>query len=196
MATKKVKKASIQQNIDNLKSRVGNLNNEVIHLTDNAVEATLTTGAKWQTLMTKVLKSGTNLLDKQQDLVFDTLEELKGQYTSGNKRFRKLVGLGTTKAKKVATKKVEQKVKAIDTKAIKAAYAKSDNVQAKDDLKQIEGIGPKVETLLNQAGINTFDQLSKATVKNIKTILEGAGPRFKSLNPNTWKQQAKAAAKK
>ena len=65
---------------------------------------------------------------------------------------------------------------------------------AKDDLKKIEGIGPKIEELLNKAGISTFQDLGKAKAAAVKKILEAAGPRYKMHDPESWSSQAKMAA--
>ena len=62
-----------------------------------------------------------------------------------------------------------------------------------DDLKVIEGIGPKIETLLNAAGIMTFAQLARSSVSSVKTILDEAGPRFQMHDPSTWMEQAALA---
>lgn len=70
---------------------------------------------------------------------------------------------------------------------------KSTKVQ-KDDLKKIEGIGPKIESLLNAEGISSFLQLSKTKADVVKAILDAAGPRFKMHNPGSWAKQAKLAA--
>ncbi|MDX1523704.1 MAG: 4Fe-4S binding protein, partial [Anaerolineae bacterium] len=63
-----------------------------------------------------------------------------------------------------------------------------------DDLKKIEGIGPKIATLLNEAGITTFAGLAKTEVSKIREILEAAGPRYKLSDPETWPEQAALAA--
>lgn len=65
---------------------------------------------------------------------------------------------------------------------------------AKDDLKKIEGIGPKIQTLLEAKGISSFGDLAKADVSLLMEILEAAGSRFKMHDPTTWPQQAKLAA--
>ena len=78
--------------------------------------------------------------------------------------------------------------------ATKSANAKSDT--KKDNLKQIEGIGPKIANLLSEAGINTFEKLAGTNMNDLKSILEAAGSRFKSLNPATWRMQAKKLMKK
>ena len=63
-----------------------------------------------------------------------------------------------------------------------------------DDLKKIEGIGPKIEELFHNAGIMTFAQLSETSVETMEAILTEAGPRFSTHNPGTWAQQAGLAA--
>lgn len=65
---------------------------------------------------------------------------------------------------------------------------------AKDDLKKVEGIGPKIEGLLNDAGINTFAALSNAKVQDLEKILNDAGPRYKMHDPKTWPKQGELAS--
>ncbi|HJS19867.1 MAG TPA: 50S ribosomal protein L21 [Anaerolineales bacterium] len=61
-----------------------------------------------------------------------------------------------------------------------------------DDLTKLEGIGPKVAKVLNQAGISTFAALSEAKVEEIQKFLSDAG--LKMMDPTTWPEQAKLAA--
>ena len=63
-----------------------------------------------------------------------------------------------------------------------------------DDLKKIEGIGPKIEQLLHEAGIKTFDILANSQSATIKEILVAAGSRFQMHDPTTWPEQARLAA--
>ncbi|MFK7810434.1 MAG: 30S ribosomal protein S1 [Saprospiraceae bacterium] len=63
-----------------------------------------------------------------------------------------------------------------------------------DDLKKIEGIGPKIAELLQNADIKTFTALSETTPDKIKEVLEAAGSRYKMHDPTTWPDQAKMAA--
>ena len=82
--------------------------------------------------------------------------------------------------------------KAAAPKAVK----KSANTEgaAKDDLKKIEGIGPKIEELLNAEGIRTFQDLAAAAYERLKDILTAAGNRYKMHDPATWAQQSQMAA--
>lgn len=63
-----------------------------------------------------------------------------------------------------------------------------------DDLKKIEGIGPKIAGLLNDGGIKTFNQLANAKIERLQEILDAAGPRYRIHNPGTWPKQAEYAA--
>lgn len=86
----------------------------------------------------------------------------------------------------VAEVKKEEPVK----KVVETPKAETKNSSEKDDLKVVEGIGPAIEKLLNEAGIFTFDQLSNKTVANLEKILDDAGPRFRVHVPETWPYQA------
>ncbi|MCF0060681.1 hypothetical protein MUK70_15675 [Dyadobacter chenwenxiniae] len=59
-----------------------------------------------------------------------------------------------------------------------------------EDLKIIEGIGPKIEELLNREGIRTIEQLADTSIIRIAAILKKAGPRFQIQNPTSWPKQA------
>ena len=63
-----------------------------------------------------------------------------------------------------------------------------------DDLKIVEGVGPKIEQLLKEGGIHTWADLAAADVDRLKEILDAAGPRYQIHNPSTWPAQAKFAA--
>ncbi|MFK8102106.1 MAG: proprotein convertase P-domain-containing protein [Saprospiraceae bacterium] len=63
-----------------------------------------------------------------------------------------------------------------------------------DDLKVVEGIGPKIEGLFNDAGIYSWSKLSVTSASVLKDILERAGDRYKMHNPKTWPDQAALAA--
>ncbi len=64
-----------------------------------------------------------------------------------------------------------------------------------DDLKIIEGIGPKIEELLNAANIYTYEQLATSELTTLRTILDNAGARFRMHDPQTWPIQADIAEK-
>jgi len=68
------------------------------------------------------------------------------------------------------------------------------SVKAKaDKLTLIEGIGPKIASILTENGIVTFADLASSKVPSLAKILKSAGPRFSMHKPNSWPKQAKLA---
>ncbi len=63
-----------------------------------------------------------------------------------------------------------------------------------DDLKIVEGIGPKIEKLCNDNGIWTWRQLADADVEALRKMLDEAGPNYRISKPETWPKQAELAA--
>lgn len=59
-----------------------------------------------------------------------------------------------------------------------------------DDLKIVEGIGPKIEALFNAAGINTWYELSQTSTEKLQSILDAGGENYAMHNPSTWARQA------
>ena len=95
--------------------------------------------------------------------------------------------------KKPAAKKEETaETKSVEPEAKSGTDAKT-AVSEADDLKKIEGIGPKIEEVLNKAGVTTYKQLAAMDRDAIKAILDTV-PTLKSKEPKTWPQQAKLAA--
>jgi large subunit ribosomal protein L27 len=62
-----------------------------------------------------------------------------------------------------------------------------------DDLKLVEGIGPKIEELMHAAGITSWAELAAAPLEKLEAILDEAGPRFRIHDPATWSKQAEMA---
>lgn len=62
-----------------------------------------------------------------------------------------------------------------------------------NDLKIIEGIGPKIEELFKTSGILTWKSLSETSVDRCNEILDKAGDRFRIHDPGTWPRQSKLA---
>ena len=78
---------------------------------------------------------------------------------------------------------------------IAAAKAAGFDVSGDDDLKVVEGIGPKIEQLLHGAGVKTFAQLAQTNVTRLREILDAAGPHYRISDPTTWPEQSLLCAK-
>jgi len=92
-------------------------------------------------------------------------------------------------------KKAAPKAEKAAPKTEKVAEAKAPKAAKKvDDLKLIEGVGPKAAEALVEAGITTFSKLAKTSADAVKAILEASESKLSHLDPTTWAQQAQLAA--
>ena len=89
------------------------------------------------------------------------------------------------------------KKKAEDTEVATAEVVETKAAPKKakaDDLKLIEGIGPKGAEVLHAAGILTFADLASATPERIKEILDASEGHFNAADTHSWPDQAQLAA--
>ena len=62
-----------------------------------------------------------------------------------------------------------------------------------DNLQLIEGIGPKINSVLIKGWIETFEELADASESEVTKILNKAWKQFALANPKTWSEQASLA---
>ena len=134
------------------------------------------------------------------------------KFTRGRKdrTFIHIVPFGAETATKVAPKAKKAAPKAVAPKKVEAPKVEAPKAAAKsgekivlpngkkvkmDDLTFVEGIGPKIAGLLNDAGVTTWAELGNTSVEKIKEVLAAAGSRYTMHNPGTWPRQAEMAAK-
>lgn len=77
-----------------------------------------------------------------------------------------------------------------DASAAKAAFGKR---VKQDDLKIVEGIGPKIEGLFHSFNIKTWKALSEVSVAKCQEVLDSGGDRYRIHDPASWPMQAKMA---
>lgn len=78
-----------------------------------------------------------------------------------------------------------------DAAAAKAILGKTVKL---NDLKVIEGIGPKIENLFQNEGITTWLQLADANVARCREVLSTGGDRYRLHDPASWPMQARMCA--
>ncbi|MEL6391968.1 MAG: hypothetical protein AAFY36_13360 [Bacteroidota bacterium] len=67
------------------------VNDFTVKTAEDLVDGVAVNGAKWQGVAEKAIKGGLELTAKQQDIMFDTLETVKGQINKGTKRLKHLI---------------------------------------------------------------------------------------------------------
>ncbi|MFY0645079.1 MAG: hypothetical protein JXR19_11480 [Bacteroidia bacterium] len=73
---------------------------------------------------------------------------------------------------------------------IKEPMASSSSESTKDDLTIIEGVGPKIQSLLNEGGVHSYDQIIQMNPQAIRDILIKSGPTYAVHDPTTWAEQS------
>jgi predicted flap endonuclease-1-like 5' DNA nuclease len=91
----------------------------------------------------------------------------------------------------LAASQEPSKLISFDSAAAKAAFGKKIK---ENDLKVVEGIGPKIEGLFHNFGITTWKALGETSIEKCQEVLISGGDRFRMHKPNTWPKQAKLAA--
>ncbi|GGW58180.1 LSU ribosomal protein L21P [Winogradskyella epiphytica] len=95
-------------------------------------------------------------------------------------------GITASGAKKAAPKKEAKKSEP-------KAEAKKATGKA-DDLKKIEGAGPKAAEALVNAGYETFEKVANAKPEELSNVLSEASSRLAHIVTDTWPKQARLAA--
>ena len=228
-----------------VKNTLADLNSKLINSSEELIDNTIVTGEKYQKLFAKSLKKTEPIVEKQVDIMFDTLESLKEQFDFGTVRFKKLIGWNgktlktfrknaekniksirktaedriesiqndlnigtkeTVEAPKVAktlTRKVRTVAKNVKAVKVTAKKVTPKKVVAKKvattknitGLQIIDGIGPKMEQVLQAGGIKTVNGLAKASVAKLEKVIEQSGSNFRAINTKSWIAQASKIAK-
>ncbi len=127
-----------------------------------------------------------NEQDSVMDAITNTMGEALEDVVDTVKAVAEVLGDKIETAVKEVKEKVEDNLESVSESA-PATKA--------DDLKAIEGIGPKIEQLLHDANIKSYQQLAASKPDALKAILTGGGKRYASHDPGTWPAQAAFAAK-
>jgi small subunit ribosomal protein S1 len=180
-------------------------NNYVNDIKREADEIVKTEQAKERDETKKAVKNTNEKVERATFGDLDAFSQLKEQMEESSKAKKaeataaaKAHAAKVEEAKKeeapVAAEMVEtvEAVAEVET-AIPAVSKPAKSKKEGDDLKIVEGIGPKIEEHLNTAGITTFAQLADASVETLQEILDNAGSAYKIHDPSTWAQQSAMA---
>ena len=82
---------SVEKGVKTIKTTAKNINDYSLEVADDIVEGALATGKEWQGVAEKALKGSLKLANKQQEIIFDALQDVKGQVVKGAGRVRNLI---------------------------------------------------------------------------------------------------------
>lgn len=176
---------SLQADVSNYKARLSDTGSRITTLESRVRDAETAAKAADERALAAAKKVTKKTAPKKAKVARKTT----AKKTTTRKTTKNTTAKKATGAKKTAAKTTAKKATPKKATTRKVATGKPDN------LKLVEGIGPKIEGLLHAAGIKTFDKLSKTKVTALKKILEDAGPRYRIAVPKTWPKQAGMAAK-
>lgn len=135
---------------------------------------------------TRILKLGIRVGDNAPKAMIE-LVDFNDVYTKGTSKVEE--GKKTRRGRS-GTKKTDA-----STPVSKKETADHAADSTMDDLKKIEGIGPKVAEALQEAGIDSFEKMAASTPEGLKEILDAAEGQFNAQDPTSWPEQAGLAAK-
>lgn len=158
----------------------------------------------------KLVKKAEKMSDKLKKNISDTIDEVKEKIEeyaedamdtvndkldkANPKKENKTAKKSTKKTVKKTTKKpVEEKV--VTTEEVVVKKIEVTKTAVVNDLKVIKGIGPVLETSLNNLGVTAFEQIAKMTIKDMDKLLTDEGINAKIYDLSGWKAQAKLALK-
>jgi hypothetical protein len=90
LAKEAVENINVSDRVGKVKQVVLNANNYALETAEEVVEGLVANAEKWQALTQKTVNKGLELAEKQQNMVFETLEAIKGQVVATGDRFKKL----------------------------------------------------------------------------------------------------------
>ncbi|MBS1729189.1 MAG: 50S ribosomal protein L17 [Bacteroidetes bacterium] len=138
---------------------------------------------------TRILKLGIRVGDNAEKAMIE-LVDFNEIYTKGAAKMEE--GKKTRRSRSSAKKPA--KTQPVPEKEI-AERIEEKLETPSDDLKKIEGIGPKAAEALHAAGIDSFEKMATATPESLKEILDAAEGHFNALDTTSWPEQAALAAK-
>ena len=140
-------------------------------------------------------KQGINSFIDLRDIKRQTLQTIQEDIPKLNKKETETWPHQASLAAKGEWKKLDEYQAFIE----RAQVASQNTLQQKpsnaDDLTVVEGIGPKIEDILNKNGIYTFNQLSNSDSMMLKKLIIDADKRFENNETESWSHQAAMAEK-
>ena len=90
MAKEAIENIDVTERVGAVKKAVKNANNYTLETAEEMVDGMIVNGEKWQNIAAKAVKSGFKVAERQQEMMFSTLEAVKGQLGNSAVRLRNI----------------------------------------------------------------------------------------------------------
>ena len=90
MAKEAIENIDMTERVGAVKKAVKNANNYTLETAEEMVDGMIVNGEKWQNIAAKAVKSGFKVAERQQEIMFSTLEAVKGQLGNSAVRLRNI----------------------------------------------------------------------------------------------------------
>jgi hypothetical protein len=90
LATDMVENMNVTDRLEKVKKSINNANEMAVKNTTELIDGIEIHATKWQGVAEKAIKTGLKLVDNQSNMMFTTLEAVKGQVGKTSNRFKKL----------------------------------------------------------------------------------------------------------
>ena len=145
MARAKAKKPAIQKGRDQVMESVKNAHGRVLDMAENIIDETLETGAKYQKIATTAIRKSEPIIEKQVDMVFDSMEMFVDQVQKNNKRLQKLFGI--EKQVRKTTERINKLVSRVSDRMEESMAGASKVIQENIDCLLYTSPSPRDATL-------------------------------------------------
>lgn len=170
--------ATLQNTISAIQEKANSFNKEALNATEELVEGSVDTVKKWQDLMAKVLNSGTELLERQQNFSIDVLENVVNQTKTGGNRTKELVNFDFNFKSIWEKNKEKLSVKNLVTNFKKNADEMADDIvkkgkkaatKAKKSTKKVVKRGRKAATTAKKKANVMAEEVATKSKKTVAT---------------------------
>lgn len=140
MATKRNTIAQLKKTRQNVIETIKSVNDNLIEMADVFIDETTASTTKYQRLAAKTIKKSEPIVQKNVEILVDSAELLYEQFSTGNKRLQKLLGI--TKQVKNAKKSFEKTIKTANETIEKNVKNIKENIE--DTAEEVEKRTKKV----------------------------------------------------
>ncbi|MGJ8593181.1 MAG: hypothetical protein ACSHXF_11570 [Aquaticitalea sp.] len=186
MATKtQTKKVTPKAN--NTANVAKKINADLINASVAVIDTTVKNGEKWQKLASKLFKKSETVRTQQINMIFDTAEAVKGQFVTGTKRMKDLVGYD---GEIIESAKVKVMNNPMTRKVMEVAEDISEKVQKNPIVQKAEKKSAEYKTI----GKAKFNEVKGDVLHQATKIINKAEAKLEETKADAQKTSSEVKA--